>query len=54
MTEWPWPGYQLPACFGDRGSFVLDDCVVSCPVWEECKMTFEEAEDELYDLDSED
>lgn len=48
-NEWPWPGYQIPDCFGDRGTFCLDDCVVSCPVSEDCKNEFENALEEGYD-----
>jgi len=44
-NEWPWPGYQIPDCFGDRGMFCLDDCVVSCPVSEDCKNAIEEEEE---------
>lgn len=51
--EWPWPGYQVPDCFGDRGHFCLDDCAVSCPVWEDCKTAFEELEEELHVTDQE-
>lgn len=35
----------LPSCYG---SFVcLDDCVVSCPVWEDCM--FESEEEDRYE-----
>ncbi|MHA2431756.1 MAG: hypothetical protein ACXADO_00820 [Candidatus Thorarchaeota archaeon] len=47
--EWPWPGYKIPDCFGDRGMFCLDDCVVSCPVSEDCKNEFEGELEEGYE-----
>jgi hypothetical protein len=37
---------KLPECFGQEAYFCLDDCVVSCPYWEECLMAGEEEDDD--------
>lgn len=39
-----WTEKEPPSCFGE---FVcMDDCMCSCPFWEECKSESEDREDE--------
>jgi len=45
-------GKNIPDCFGTF--WCLDDCVVSCPFWEECKEIADEIEDEEEDYDEDD
>ena len=43
------PKHDIPNCFG---AFVcLDDCVVSCAYWEECKQENENPDDDEFGYD---
>jgi len=51
MGEWPYKGYKIPDCYPTEGCSCLDDCMVSCPLWEECLEYEEENEQSLPEAD---